>query len=688
MKRSLRTPLLPYLSIGLGALGLGLGIWLFAGGTDASGLLRQEHPANTAVFILTAFVMLMQFLSTRYLNTPSAYSKLFPRSLPAMIGCFVAAAGIFSTDIYELITHKDPTATVACIAGLLAAGALVFLGLCRKRGIRPHPIFHSCVTVYLMLHLISQYRSWSAEPQLQVYGFQMLGSVFLMLSMYHRATLDAGIGKPRTYMFFNCGALYFCCVALCSGNRVFYSTMAVYCATAYCTCRQESSAPTMYLPREVLYCLNALKEAGYSAYAVGGCVRDALLGLTPQDYDICTSASPEQIAIVFAQHELVRNGEQHGTVGVVIDREVYEITTFRTEGGYSDARHPDWVEFVTRIEDDLARRDFTVNAMAYSPDTGFVDPWGGRADLKNKVLRAVGDPVMRFSEDSLRILRGMRFAMRFGMKPEENTENAMISQAPLLDKLAVERVFSELCKLLPYATAQDLTRFAPILTQVIPEMSACVGFLQHSPHHAYDVFTHTAHVVEGVPAEVPLRLAALLHDIGKPPVFTKDEDGRGHFRGHAKESALLADQILQRLKAPTALREKVVFLVEHHMTPLEPDKKLLRRSLAKYGSEVVSQLLTLQKADAAGKGVDEGENHYFENLEALLDEIRQEGSDLTAKDLAINGRDILALGIEPGPQIGACMNFLLDMVHDEIVSNNKEDLLQAAKSFFSMENKE
>lgn len=688
MKRTLRTPLLPYISIAAGILGLGLGIWLFAGGTDASGLLRTEHPANAGIFILTAIVMLAQFLSTQYLSTPTGYSKLFPAFLPATIGYFVAAAGILSTDIYELVTQKDPSVILASLAGFLAAGALVFLGLCRKRGARPNPLFHSCVTIYLMLHLISQYRNWSAEPQLQVYGFQLLASVFLMLSMYHRATLDAGVGKPKTYMFFNCGALYFCCVALCGGSRIFYGSMAIYCVTAYCTCRQESQEPTMYLPREVLYCLNALRESGYSAYAVGGCVRDALLGHTPEDYDICTSASPEQIATVFAKHDLVRNGEQHGTVGVIIDREVYEITTFRTEGGYTDARHPDWVEFVTKIDDDLARRDFTINAMAYSPETGFVDPWGGRADLKNKVLRAVGDPVIRFSEDSLRILRGVRFAMRFGFTPTDTTESAMISQAPLLDKLAVERVFSELCKLLPYATAHYLTRFAPIFTQVIPEMTAAVGFLQHSPHHAYDVFTHTAHVVEGVPAELPLRLAALLHDIGKPAVFSKDENGRGHFRGHAKESAELANQILLRLKSPTALRERVVFLVEHHMTPLEPDKKLLRRNLAKYGSEAVSQLLALQKADAAGKGVDEGESHYFEELETLLEEIRQEGSDLTAKDLAINGQDILNLGLEPGPQIGACMKFLLDMVHDEIVINSKEDLLQAAKSFFSMENKE
>ena len=219
----------------------------------------------------------------------------------------------------------------------------------------------------------------------------------------------------------------------------------------------------MNLPSYVTACLDALENAGFAAYAVGGCVRDACLGLTPHDFDLCTAALPGETEAVFREYPLVLAGKKHGTVGVITEHGVVEITTFRTEGDYADNRHPDWVEFVADIEKDLARRDFTVNAMAYSPRRGFADPFGGREDLKNKVLRAVGDPVTRFREDSLRILRGIRFAVRYGLTVEGETEKAMLSQAQLMDNLARERVFEELCKLLPLVEARDLLRFGPIL---------------------------------------------------------------------------------------------------------------------------------------------------------------------------------------------------------------------------------
>ena len=248
----------------------------------------------------------------------------------------------------------------------------------------------------------------------------------------------------------------------------------------------------MKLPSYVLECLSALENAGYPAYAVGGCVRDACLGLQPHDYDICTAATPQQTEAVFAGKRLVLAGEKHGTVGVVTAGGVVEITTFRTEGAYRDNRHPDWVKFVDSVESDLARRDYTVNAMAYSPTRGFADPFGGRGDLEAKVLRAVGDPVTRFQEDSLRILRGVRFAVKYSLSVDPATEDAMESQAQLMDNLAEERVFDELCKLLPLVSAEDLCRFAPILGAVIPELQPMIGFNQHSPHHAYDLFTHAA----------------------------------------------------------------------------------------------------------------------------------------------------------------------------------------------------
>ena len=239
----------------------------------------------------------------------------------------------------------------------------------------------------------------------------------------------------------------------------------------------------MFLPDHVLLCINTLEAAGYQAWAVGGCVRDALLGLTPNDYDLCTDAKPDQTEALFSDYPLILNGKKHGTVGVILEGNVVEITTFRTEGDYRDNRHPEWVAFVPDIEQDLARRDFTVNAMAYSPYRGYADPFGGRADLEQKLLRAVGEPERRFREDSLRILRGVRFSVRYGLTPEAQTLDAMISLRHLMDNLARERVFDELCKLLPLICSDDLVRFAPVLTAVIPELECCIGFNQHNPHH-------------------------------------------------------------------------------------------------------------------------------------------------------------------------------------------------------------
>ena len=251
----------------------------------------------------------------------------------------------------------------------------------------------------------------------------------------------------------------------------------------------------MYLPSYVKTCIDALEEAGFAAYAVGGCVRDSLLGLEPADYDLCTAALPDETEAVFKDYKLVLAGKKHGTVGVVTEGGVVEITTFRTEGAYLDNRHPEWVEFVEDVTGDLARRDFTVNAMAYSPTRGFADPFGGQEDLKNHILRAVGDAATRFREDSLRILRGARFAAKYRLIPDPETEKAMFDLRDLMENLARERVFDELCKLVTYADTADLLRFAPIVTAVIPELAPCVGFDQHNPHHIYDIFEHTARVV-------------------------------------------------------------------------------------------------------------------------------------------------------------------------------------------------
>ena len=435
---------------------------------------------------------------------------------------------------------------------------------------------------------------------------------------------------------------------------------------------------TMALPEYVRGCLERLEDAGFRAWAVGGCVRDACLGIMPHDFDLCTDALPERIQAVFPDRELVLAGVKHGTVGVVTPGGVVEITTLRTEGDYRDGRHPQWVKFVPELREDLLRRDYTINAMAWNPREGLQDPFGGREDLQKGILRAVGDPERRFREDALRILRGVRFAVRFHLTVEENTLASMEALAPLMEGLSRERVFGELCDLLPGITGPELIRFAPVITQAIPELKPMVGFDQHSPHHAYDLYTHTAHVVGAVPGDLTLRWAALLHDVGKISTFTLDETGRGHFYGHAAMSAETADTILRRLKAPNALREGVATLIRHHMTRLEEDKRLLKRRIRSLGWETVEQLLQLQEADMGSKGTGEEQDFdQFRRIRALLEEIRAENACLTLRDLAVNGKDMMALGLR-GAEIGKALNALLDAVLEERLPNDREALLRYA----------
>lgn len=683
MKHPFKPGILPYFTLGAGVVGLGLRIWLYTGGVDEKNLFLTGHPANTLLMILTAVTLLCLVLCVLPLTGSPAYSKLFPPSMLSFVGCCVGCAGILATNLYELLQHTDTVTVLSLVLGIAAGGSLLYAGYCRYRGIRPGFLFRAIVTMYFMLHLVSQYRVWSSEPQLQKYFFALLASVFLMLSAYQRTTLDAGQKVRRWYVFCNQAALFCCLVATVGEGGLFYLTMGFWTLTELCSLkrvRHRRTKDNFSLPRQVRVCIATLEDAGYQAYVVGGCVRDTLLGLTPQDYDLCTDATPDVIAKLFAEYHLVRSGEKHGTIGVVMDGTVYEITTFRVEGGYTDSRHPDWVKFVTKVEDDLARRDFTVNAMAYAPKTGLIDPWGGQQDLQDMCLRAVGDPATRFTEDPLRILRGVRFAVRFQMTVDPQTESAMESLSLLMDTLAKERIFDELCKLLPGVTAQDLLRFAPILTQVIPELAPCLHFEQHSPYHAFDVYTHIAHVTEAVAPELVLRWAALLHDIAKPQVFTTDEMGRGHFPEHARFSADIADTVLTRLKAPTALRETVVFLIQHHMVPFQPDKKLLRRSLGRYGWKNCYLLLALQRADFCSKGT-QSDPAYYDAIADLFAQIRQEDACLTTRDLAINGHDLLELGFAPGPKIGSVLTNLLEAVQDDRLPNQRQALLDAAQTY-------
>lgn len=669
--------MLPRIALGAGILGFGLRLWLSLASTDPNGLMPSAHPSTILLLILTAAILVIFGLSAKPITVQNTKSKLLP-SLSECIGHCVAAAGILISCFSQNVT------VLGIIAGLVAAACMALAGIDRLKGRTPNYLFLAAVTAYLALYLLQQYRHWNIDPQLLRYLFPMLALVFLMLATYYKAAADTEKGNLRALSFFHWGSIFLCCVGIADSHWPFYLGMAIWLASWNYSCSAKQDVLPMALPEEVLYCIDTLEAADHHAYVVGGCIRDHLLGLTPHDYDMCTDATPEQICQLFCHHQLVRNGEKHGTIGVVVAGTLYEITTFRTEGSYTDSRHPDWVEFVSDIKEDLARRDFTINAIAYSPAQGYVDPFGGQQDLRDKILRTVGDAKTRFEEDALRVLRGVRFSVRFELTPEQQTLSAMNECAPLLDNIAQERIFTELSKLLPLIKAQDLLRYNRIITQVIPELAPAVDFDQHSPHHAYDVYTHTAYVVEGAPAELTVRFAALLHDVGKPSTYTTDENGRGHFYGHAEASSKIADAALLRLKAPTALRNQVVLLIQQHMTPFIPDKKALRRRLGKLGDETVEQLLALQRADFCAKGVTTQEDPGFNTIDALLAEIRLDGSCLTIKNLAISGSDLLALGVDSGPHIGECMKFLLSLVQDEILGNEKEDLLNAAKHFFEI----
>ena len=440
----------------------------------------------------------------------------------------------------------------------------------------------------------------------------------------------------------------------------------------------------MVIPGSVLELMDRLEDRGYECWCVGGCVRDHLMGIAPHDYDCCTAATPEQMQRIFADRQLVLAGLKHGTVGVVTDGGVVEITTFRTEGGYADARHPDWVKFVRDLREDLARRDFTVNAMAFSPRRGLADPFGGQEDLKKGLLRAVGDPVLRFREDALRILRGLRFAARFGFRIEENTRKAMDTEIAGLDALARERVMTELEGFLRATRADDLVNARNLLCRCIPELTATVGFDQRNPHHVHDVFGHTAQVVENVPPTAELRLAALLHDIGKPAVFSLDEAGVGHFFGHAAVSAEIANEVLLKLKASNALREEVVFLIRHHMDHYRPEEKTARRLLSRHGLPRMERLLDLQAADLGGKGTGTpGDSlRELEQLRQMLRTLAKQEGALTLKTLAVSGRDLLGCGFAPGPELGRTLNELLERVLSGELPNEREALLAAAPAIF------
>ncbi len=435
--------------------------------------------------------------------------------------------------------------------------------------------------------------------------------------------------------------------------------------------------PRVAVPSDVAALLFTLRQNGFEAYVVGGCVRDSLRGVTPEDWDVTTSATPQEMLAVFADYRTIAVGAKHGTVAVLTESRTVEITTFRTEAEYTDSRHPDRVAFVNDVTKDLQRRDFTVNAMAYSEDCGLIDPFGGQKDLSSNVLRAVGDAFTRFSEDALRILRGLRFASTLGFAIEPNTARALHETKDLLRHIAAERVAAELTKLLcgknVFAVMQE---FRDVIAAVIPEIRDTFDFAQKSPHHRYDIYTHTLHTVAAVPATPVLRWAALLHDIGKPQAFTEDANGRGHFKHHAEYSAVTAKKILTQLRMDKATIRTIVLLVAEHDHQISPDAPTVKRALGRLGEETLRLLIALKHADNTAHGAGENDRLLrWQKVEAMMGTILESGECYSLRGLAVKGNDITEKNLATGESVGRCLQFLLNEVIDERCVNQREALL-------------
>ena len=439
----------------------------------------------------------------------------------------------------------------------------------------------------------------------------------------------------------------------------------------------------MILPRTVSEIITRLEQAGFSAYAVGGCIRDTLLSRQPHDWDLCTSARPGELLEVFRGEHVAETGLKHGTLTVILNHHPYEITTFRTDGNYTDHRHPDSVTFVNDVSGDLARRDFTVNAMAYSPKTGLVDLFGGQEDLALRIIRCVGNPEERFREDSLRILRALRFASVLDYTVDPETSDALRLLAPSLKKVAAERIREELLKLLCGAGAGRILRAYPdVLSVIIPEISLMVGYDQRNHHHHFDLWEHTVQGVENIPPEPDLRLTMLLHDTGKPAVCTVDEKGEAHYRGHQAASAVIAARVTDDLRCDRETRDRVIRLVRYHDIPLRTDsgavnldRSFLLRRLNRFGEKDLRDLFRIHRADriATGHSPREREDARMAERMNALDTLLAEQPCFSLKDLAVNGNDLKALGFS-GPALGNVLQQLLEAVMDGKVPNEKTHL--------------
>ncbi len=434
------------------------------------------------------------------------------------------------------------------------------------------------------------------------------------------------------------------------------------------------------IPDWVSTALSVLEETGFEAWLVGGCVRDSILGRPVHDYDIATNASWQDVARAFSEHGFATHetGVKHGTITAVIGTHALEITTFRTDCGYSDGRHPDKVAFVKSIEEDLARRDFTINAMAYHPDRGLCDPYNGIDDISRHTIRCVGDADSRFREDSLRILRGCRFASQLGFSIEPTTLQQMVNNKLALQRISAERVTAELQAMLCGDYVHDaLMMTFDALCGILPEIAAMKNFEQHTPYHIYDVWEHTAYVVQYAPSYPLVRWAALLHDSGKPAAFFMDGE-RGHFYGHARLSVIMAKSVLSRMCFSQAFVSDVLELVRAHDDVIQPAPRPVKRALARLGgrTDLFKSLCELKRADAMAQAPRCAPRiELADDLMKTLDDILEANAAFAVKDLAIGGRDLMEMGVKPGPDLGMLLQRALDAVIDDEVPNEREALL-------------
>jgi len=438
---------------------------------------------------------------------------------------------------------------------------------------------------------------------------------------------------------------------------------------------------TLNLPGEVKYIIDTLEKSGHRAYAVGGCVRDSVMGKEPNDWDICTSALPAQTIKSFAKERIFETGLHHGTVSLLLSKKVYEITTFRTDGQYTDNRRPDTVNFVSDLKSDLNRRDFTINALAYHPNEGLIDHFDGLEDINQKIIRCVGDADMRFKEDALRIMRAVRFASTLNFVIEQSTLDAILRNRKLLDKIAAERISSELDALLLGENVENvLHNYSAVIETVIPEIAALIGFDQKSSYHDLDAWSHTAKTVANASPDRVLRLTMLLHDIAKPDCFT-EKGGVGHFYGHQKAGSEVARRILNRLKYDKETIKTVTILVLYHDVDIEANDKAVKRWLNRLGLENLRMLSQVKMADATAKSSEHimPQTVKIEALSALIDEVLEKQSCFTLKDLAISGKDLINCGIPEGAQVGKVLRELLEMVIDDHLPNERDALLEAVR---------